>query len=74
MEWLFGKLQDHSHRSRFWKTCVPVCIALYLSSWAVNFLAGTPNILLTILPGALLSSVYTFSYVGTLGKLRKETP
>lgn len=71
MEWSFKLHQGSSQRMRFWKTCIPVCVLLYLSSWVVNFLAGTPNIFLTILPGAILSSVYTFSYVAALGKIGK---
>ncbi|MEO0444119.1 MAG: hypothetical protein AAFZ92_10340 [Pseudomonadota bacterium] len=45
------------------------CSILYSSSWGLNALAGTPNILLTILPGAAASTVYTVMYIITLNKL-----
>lgn len=69
MEKLFAWLATCSPRQRFWLSTLPVCLLLYLSSWTVNYLAGTPNILLTILPGAIMSSVYTFSYIAALAKL-----
>jgi hypothetical protein len=46
------------------------CALLYSSSWAVNAFMGTPNILWTILPGAILSTIYTISYVYTLIKIK----
>lgn len=45
------------------------CAFLYLSSWGVNFWAGTPEILWTILPGMLFGTLYTLGYVSLLEKL-----
>lgn len=73
MECLFSYLSDWSQRNRFYGSTIPVCLLLYLSSYGVNYLAGTPNILLTILPGALLSTLYTFSYIGVLVNFEKKT-
>ncbi|MFT7491296.1 MAG: hypothetical protein ACI80S_000878 [Pseudohongiellaceae bacterium] len=47
------------------------CSFLLLTSWALNYFAGTPNILLTILPGAVVSSLYTMIYIQGLNKLAK---
>ena len=54
---------------RFNLTFTLTCLLLYATSWGVNALAGTPKILLTILPGAVISTCYTFSYTLALGKL-----
>ena len=45
------------------------CLVLYSTSWGVNALTGTPNILLTILPGAAVSTIYTVIYIMALNKL-----
>lgn len=47
------------------------CSFLLLTSWALNYFADTPNILLTILPGAVVSSLYTIVYIQGLNKLAK---
>ena len=41
------------------------------TSFTVNYIVGTPEILLTIAPGALIGSIYTISYVATLHKVEK---
>lgn len=51
------------------KTAVPVCLGVYATSWSVNWLAGTPDILQTIAPGAVISTVYTVTYCLGLRKL-----
>lgn len=73
MEWLFSCLSDWPKHRRFYGSTIPVCLLLYFSSYSVNYLAGTPNILLTILPGAILSTLYAFSYIGALAKIEKKT-
>jgi hypothetical protein len=52
---------------------VIACCLLYTSSWGINALLGTPNILWTILPGAIISTIYTISYVLTLSKINVDT-
>ncbi|ODS23924.1 hypothetical protein AB835_06285 [Candidatus Endobugula sertula] len=67
VEWLFTR----------WLT-VPLCslwvflVALTLLSFTstgLHILAGTPNVLWTILPGLSISAVYTLIYVVALNKL-----
>ena len=50
---------------------VITCLLLYAGAWAVNFAAGTPNILLTILPGMAFSTVFVISYLLTLAKIAR---
>jgi len=70
VEWLFVLF-----KSMPWRQCwvgIIACLSLYSTSWGVNALTGTPNILWTILPGAAVSSVYTVFYIITLSKLEKS--
>jgi len=46
-----------------------VCCLIYSLSWGVNVLAMTPEILWTILPGALMSTIFTASYLLGLKEL-----
>ena len=64
IEWLYRLLQRLPYRA--WWVGVIACLLLYSTSWGINFLAGTPNILLTILPGAAFSTVYAVIYVMAL--------
>lgn len=66
MEVAYAKSARLSKRGRFLISTLPVCALLYVTSWYVNFLAGTPYILLTILPGAVFSTLYTFAYIKAL--------
>ena len=47
------------------------CLILYSTSWGVNAFTGTPNILLTILPGAVVSTIYTVIYIIALNKVKQ---
>lgn len=69
VEWLFLRLKNWP----FPLFCIGLiaCSFLYLTSWSLNYFAGTPNILMTILPGAAVSTVYTFIYITGLNKLEK---
>lgn len=44
-------------------TLVITVACLFGGSWSVNWLAGTPDILLTILPGFLIGSGYSTAYI-----------
>lgn len=70
MEWLFGL--SRQPRVQFVSTFGLTCLLVYSSSWGVNALTGTPEIFLTILPGAILSTLYTLSYTLTLLKLHQQ--
>mgnify|MGYP000300643463 CR=1 FL=1 len=54
-------------------TAIPICFGVYLTSFSINALAGTPNILQTIAPGAFISTVYTFVYLLSLKKIAGST-
>lgn len=58
------------HRSA-WIAFLATCATLYLSSWGVNALAGTPRIFWTILPGMVIGTVYTANYVMLLNRFQK---
>lgn len=70
IEWLFLRTKQWPFRLYF--IGVIACSLLYVTSWSLNYLAGTPNILLTILPGAVVSTIYTIIYIIGLNKLDKR--
>lgn len=55
---------------RFWGTVVCSSVGVCCFSWSVNYLAGTPEIAMTILPGCVISAVYAFSYTAGLRRAR----
>ena len=61
-------------RSRLPLTILITCLFLYITSWGINKLLRTPEILMTILPGMIIGTIYTFSYGLALEKLLKKTP
>jgi len=69
MEWLF-QLSDQP-RLQFSLTFITPCLLIYCTSWGVNVLTGTPEIFLTILPGATISTLYTLSYTLALFKFQR---
>ncbi len=70
MEFLYKKLSYFKYAEII--TIVTTCLILYISSYTINYLAETPNIILTILPGAIASSVFVWGYIYTLKKLSKK--
>jgi len=69
IEWLFSRFKKWPFHLFF--IGLITCSFLYVTSWSLNYLAGTPNILLTILPGAAVSTVYTIIYILGLNKLAR---
>ena len=69
VEWLFLGLKKWPFHLFF--IGLITCCLLYLTSWSLNYFVGTPNILMTILPGAAVSTVYTIIYIVGLNKLDK---
>jgi len=69
MEWLFQL--SSKPITRFCLTFFITSLLLYSTAWGINFWAGTPEILLTILPGAVIGTFYTLSYTLTLFKLQR---
>lgn len=51
---------------------VPICLGVYITAYTVNALAGTPNILKTMAPGAFISTAYTFSYLLSLKQIASQ--
>ncbi|MEM6707426.1 MAG: hypothetical protein AAF648_01445 [Pseudomonadota bacterium] len=47
---------------------------LFATPCLIHRLAGTPEILMTVLPGFLIGMVYTSVYVFSLARLRAEMP
>ena len=60
-EWLFSKLAGMAMGAV--ATTGIVCLLLFASSYGINALVGTPEILMTILPGFIFGSIYTSVYV-----------
>lgn len=46
-----------------------VCPALFTTAYVINMIAGTPEILMTILPGFVIGSVYTLVYLMGLQRI-----
>lgn len=55
---------------RFCVTFFGTCAVLYTTSWGVNALMGTPEIFMTILPGIIIGTAYTFGYTLSLSRLQ----
>lgn len=68
METLFRLLAKPA--LRFCVTFFGTCSVLYSTSWGVNVLAGTPEIFITILPGVIIGTAYTFVYTLSLARLQ----
>ena len=64
-EWLFRQCQGH-----FVLIMSIVCTALFITPYMIHLAIGTPSILMTILPGFVIGSIYTGIYV--LGLKRAE--
>ncbi len=60
-EWLFAKLANVPFRVAL-LMCMVMPI-LFATAYAINYAAGTPEILMTIIPGFVIGSTYTLVYV-----------
>lgn len=54
----------------FWFTAMSSSLAVVIISVTIHILAGTPEVLMTILPGSLLSVAYSFSYTKLLARIK----
>ena len=70
MELLYKKFS--SPKVGFWVTAVTISVLVVLFSMTINTIVGTPEVFMTILPGSLMSTIYTFSYVRLLSHIKKE--
>lgn len=66
-EWLFLKCNG-----QFFTIMAIVCTALFVTPYLIHMLIGTPEILMTILPGFVIGSIYTGVYVVGLKKVKVE--
>ena len=53
-----------------WSTIIICCAAIFSLSWGVNFAAGTPEILRTVILGYIVGGIYSISYVHGLARSR----
>ena len=67
-EGLFNLLKPIRWRGML--TFLIICSLLYGTAWSINAVMGTPEILLTILPGAVIGTIYTSFYCLTLSRLQ----
>lgn len=51
-------------------TLLVTMVILFATAWGINRLAGTPRILLTILPGFLIGSLFSLVYILNLKRLQ----
>lgn len=66
IEMLFRSIS--APKLRFMGTVVMTSILICSLSWLINYLSGTPNIIMTILPGCFISTFYAFIYTVGLAK------
>lgn len=56
-------------RFRLVATATLTSLVVCTLSWCVNTLSGTPEVMMTILPGCAISSIYGFAYTLALKKV-----
>jgi len=68
MEYLYRRL--FAMPGAAWLTVVITVALLFTTAYGINLAAGTPEIVMTILPGFLIGSGYTVAYVFGLSRSR----
>jgi len=51
-----------------WSTIIICCAAIFSLSWGINFAAGTPEILRTVILGYVVGGIYSITYVYGLAR------
>lgn len=51
-----------------WSTIILCCAVIFSGSWAVNAVAGTPEIFQTVILGYVVGGIYSASYVFSLAR------
>lgn len=70
MEFVYGRLQGTAIRMLAWILTLLLTMAvLFVTAFSINWAAGTPRILMTILPGFIIGSVYSLFYLLNLRRL-----
>ncbi|MEM7098049.1 MAG: hypothetical protein AAF541_07305 [Pseudomonadota bacterium] len=49
-----------------------ISVVLFVSAYSIHMLVGTPEILMTILPGWVIGTIYTFFYIMGLKRLSPD--
>jgi len=60
-----------SPKVAYWFTAVIISVLVILFSMTINIIVGTPKVIMTILPGSIISTIYTFSYARLLSHIKK---
>lgn len=68
MERLYARLQHLA--AAVWLSMLAMAVVLWTVPWIIHLLAGTPSILMTVLPGFFIGCVYSLIYLLSLRKLR----
>lgn len=63
IEWLYAKTRKKA------LTIVTCSLSVIATSYGVHTLVGTPEILPTIAPGAVIGSIYVYGYVSALARI-----
>lgn len=71
-EHLFTSWQHHSNAAI--RTTLTVSTILFCSAYTIHMLVGTPEILMTITPGFIIGTIYTYIYVLGLLASSKSNP
>ena len=72
MEWLLTSLETTGIAALL--TFLITILVLFAGSFGVNWLAGTPEILITILPGFAVGAVYSAGYIGLRRRAWRVAP
>ena len=70
MEWIFQL--SNQPRIQAAMTVTVTCLMVYSASWGINYLTGTPEIFMTVLPGWIFSTIYVCMYTVTLFRLANQ--
>lgn len=71
-EYLYSSWQHHA--SAAIRTTLLVSTILFCSAYTIHMLVGTPEILMTITPGFIIGTIYTYVYVLGLRASSKPNP
>lgn len=53
-----------------WSTIICSCALIFTTSWSINVLAGTPEVLRTVILGYVVGGIYSTTYVYGLARIR----
>ncbi len=71
-EYLFARWQHHANAAI--RTTALISTILFCSAYSIHLLVGTPEIVMTITPGFVIGSIYTYVYILGLRASSKPTP